>query len=203
MIYRAALNVDFKSQPLCLSSIELMDVVITSGNQALRTVCIYKPPPSKANKLTAKAFHDDLATILETCKKGNFLLIGDFNIHFDCPDKPEVKKTVKQLQIHGLSQHVRTSTHKSGHILDWVVTKDSDSATIIKSLDVIDRQMSDHSWIHITLNFQKPSANSKEVSYRNIKAISKDDFRRDLECTNLLLLHSQMSTTLQTYIIQP
>ena len=48
--------------------------------------CIYRPPPSKKNKLTVSDFISDFTTFLDSvvlATKKLFVVVGDINIHFD------------------------------------------------------------------------------------------------------------------------
>ena len=56
------------------------------------------------------------------------VLIGDFNIHWELPDKKVVQNFAVMLQSAGLHQHVTTATHQSGHML--VIDKHAPVLTI-------------------------------------------------------------------------
>ena len=52
----------------------------------------------------------------------SILLAGDFNVHYDKTDSPEVVKLNNVLSAFGLAQHVTGPTHKLKHTLDLVYT---------------------------------------------------------------------------------
>ncbi|XP_046581851.1 uncharacterized protein LOC124289284 [Haliotis rubra] len=144
------------------------------------------PPPSKANKFSFGQFYDDFSKLLDdiTLKKGNLLLMGDFNIHYESACKPEVKKCVKLLESHGLTQLVFEPTHRNGHTLDWIVARHRED--VVQDILVEDRQSSDHFWITVELSFLKPTEGPVEVQCRNLKLVSREDFARDLQSSKLL-----------------
>ena len=53
----------------------------------------------------------------------------DFNIHVDKENDPSAIKFMDILDNFDLIQHVKSSTHKSGHCLDLVITKRDKSLT--------------------------------------------------------------------------
>lgn len=46
-------------------SMEYLDLFITSGSASLRLLTVYRPPPSKANKLTTKIFFDEFSVLIQ------------------------------------------------------------------------------------------------------------------------------------------
>ena len=51
----------------------------------------------------------------------NVVYLGDFNFHYDDSSDEQVIRLKTLLSDHSLTQLVNVSTHKYGHILDWVV----------------------------------------------------------------------------------
>ncbi len=112
------------------------------------------------------------------------MIVGDFNIHYEDCEKPDVKKCMKTLQANGLVQQVTQPTHKSGHTLDWIVTRESES--VVNEVVIEDRLMSDHFWLLFSLDLQRPPAEKIQVKCRNIKSICIQDFKQDLQESKLL-----------------
>ena len=79
---------------------------------------IYRPP--KYNKDFLNDFSDLLAEIMP--KYDRVLLVGDFNIHVCCPDKPLVKDFLSLIDSFNLVQCVSGPTHEHGHTLDLVLS---------------------------------------------------------------------------------
>ena len=50
------------------------------------------------------------------------ILLGDFNLHLDQPDKSDTNRFCTALENSGLTQHVKDHTHTAGHILDLVIS---------------------------------------------------------------------------------
>ena len=97
------------------------------------------------------------------------------------------------LDSHGLTQHVRHPTHKKGHILDIVITRDSETL-LTQTPTVFDPALcnqhghisGDHFAIQFGINLNKPARTRKEVSFRRIRNISVQDFANDIkECPAL------------------
>ena len=57
---------------------------------------------------------------------GFVCLVGDMNIHFDNPLQSLTKQTLTTLSLYNLVQVINKSTHRCGHIIDWVVVRPDD-----------------------------------------------------------------------------
>ena len=55
-----------------------------------------------------------------------FLIIGDFDFHIDVTPNPNNKDSSDLLDAMGLVEHVKQATHIYGHILDLIITLQSD-----------------------------------------------------------------------------
>ncbi len=84
---------------------------------------IYRPSPSKKNKIPQGLFLEELTSLIVNLKQKNILLLGDFNVHWDNPSDAVVKKFIKLLDSNDLIQHISVPMHRSGHTLDWVITR--------------------------------------------------------------------------------
>ena len=69
------------------------------------------------------------------------------------------------------------STHKHGHILDWVIVE---SNFPIFSINVTDKNISDHYMITFELNVSKLQREKRTIISRNLKAIDSYSFTSDL-----------------------
>ena len=54
------------------------------------------------------------------------ILIGDFNVHWDCEEDSERMELATLLNDYDLVQHVNGPTHECGHTLDLVITRQED-----------------------------------------------------------------------------
>ena len=71
-----------------------------------------------------------------SCWIGELVVVGDLNFHLDIPTDPDAKKFLSLLETMHFIQHVSSSTHRSGHILDVVVTRDNE--TVLQEVTVSD-----------------------------------------------------------------
>ena len=130
--------------------------------------CIYRAPPSEANQFKDTVFISEFNDFLDSNVPSNnkFLIIGDFNLHFDCPSKTYVKQMLDLFNARNLSQIINKPTQVAGHILDWVVTEDPN---FISNVCVLDRAISDHSVITFNINEYSNMPNKRVIHCRNIK----------------------------------
>ncbi len=89
------------------------------------------------------------------------------------------------LDLFNLTQHVKGGTHNSGHTLDLVITRSSDS--IVHKVNIIDPLISDHEAIVFDLAIAKPPPVIKSISYRCVKKIDFTKFIHDLNASPLLM----------------
>ena len=88
----------------------------------------------------------------------------------------------------GLSQHVEGPTHKCGHTLDIVLTRDSES---LASIEVRNDLLSDHYTVFFELDLAKPCLPTKEIEYRKLKSMDMDFFKADIIDSGLLDFHHE------------
>ena len=89
------------------------------------------PPPTSntlQNKLTDSLFFEQFPDLIDTCNslRGQICILGDMNIHYDCPDHPLTSKTLDLLYMYNFKQVVTQSTHRHGHILNCVIIRPND-----------------------------------------------------------------------------
>lgn len=78
----------------------------------------YRSP--KYNKDFLGDFTDFLTGIMANYDQ--VLILGDFNIHVCCPDKPLVKDFLNIIDSFNFAQRTVGPTHEHGHTLDLVLT---------------------------------------------------------------------------------
>ena len=111
--------------------------------------------------------------------RGDVSLVGDFNSHFDDDSDPQVAKLKTMLGDNNLTQLVNVSTHKHGHILDWVVVRsDGNRMSFDGVIDYPD--LSDHKVVVCSLATACPQASKRLVTSRNIRAISASAVQSDV-----------------------
>lgn len=84
----------------------------------------------------------------------------------------------------GLVQHAKTPPHRLGHTLDLIITREV--ITLLETTPISDCYLSDHYKVLCNLVLCKPAFSVKEVSYRKVKAIDINAFRKDLQQSDLL-----------------
>ena len=111
-------------------------------------------------------FQDEFASLLEQLvpATGNLLIMGDFNFHLDEGSNSDACKFRHILESFNLKQHVATSTHCRGHILDLIITRFDDN--FVDGIDTRDPTLSDHFAVHCTLKLSKARAEQRDIRYR-------------------------------------
>ena len=89
------------------------------------------------------------------------------------------------LRYLGFLQHVNKPTHRSGHTLDLIITRQCDF--VLASAPTTDYFLSDHCSILCDLKVEKPALLTKTVSYRKIKDIDRQTLRDEVTETKLCL----------------
>ena len=82
------------------------------------------------------------------------LIIGDFDFHIDVTPNPNNKHSSDLLDAMGLVQHVKQATHIHGHILDLIITLQSDDFVAQEPLS--DSFISDHAAVICSLRTPRP-----------------------------------------------
>jgi len=143
-------------------------------------VCIYHPPTSKKHRVTTSTFLDDLSRYIETLtiSPGHLLLAGDFNFHVDVPDDSDASSFLHVLDSTRLKQHVTTTTHKQGHIVDLLTTKASDN--FISSTKVTFDLPSDHAMVTCHLAVPCPKPTKILVNHRKLRSVNIKDLQHDI-----------------------
>ena len=152
---------------------------------------VYRPPPSRQNKLTKAMFLGQFSDLLESYVSCDRLfVVGDLHVHFDKPADPTTSALNVVLDNLSLHQLVKVPTHRRGHTLDWLITN---RATDVLDLTVIYMLLSDYFVISFDLLLRKPVRQKKKIISRNIRAIDIHVFRTDVH--NLLGSTTQSNST--------
>ena len=106
--------------------------------------------------------------------RGEHLLLGDFNIHINDQDTISFMDT---LDSFALENHIDFSTHNLDNILDLVI---SNSASNITGKAEQGKLFSDHYVILFDLSTSNRTTSTKEISYRKIKDINKEELQTDI-----------------------
>lgn len=99
-------------------------------------------------------FSDFLAGMMP--QYDHVLLVGDFNIHVCCPDKPLVKDSFNLVQC------VTGPTHEHGHTLDLVLSH----GLSVSSLEICENALLDHMPVLFEVVFSSTAINSGALAQR-------------------------------------
>ena len=114
-----------------------------------------------------------------TLQKDRVLFCGDFNIHFEDKSNATVAKFHRLLSAFGLTQHVDSPTHSSGHTLDLVITRSDDQ---LPSQPEANELFSDHLAVCFKYALVIPKNIPSTVTYRKLKQLNLTDFKEDISC---------------------
>ena len=181
-VVRNSLSASASFRPLDFASFECVEMKLSIGQSTYIVVCIYRPPPSKRNKLLNSTFLREFPELLSAYvdTKCDVALTGDFNFHFDDISDSQVNQLKVMMSDHGFTQLVNEPTHRHGHTLDWVVVRSGSDLLLLN--EVRDYPgLSDHFLLVCSLSFIRPPPPSRLVTSRNLKAIDIGEFQRDVE----------------------
>ena len=139
---------DFKCKQCAVSSpSSSFEVTLFEVGRSDPVLCavIYRPP--KYNKDFLSDFSGLLTDIMPNYDR--VLIVGDFNIHVCCPDKPLVKDFLSLIDSFNLVQCVSGPTHEHGHTLDLVLSH----GLTVCNLEICDNVFSDHMPILFDVGF--------------------------------------------------
>ena len=173
------------------TAFEICEVRLSYDGHTAVFLSVYRPPPSRQNKLTNTVFLEQFSYLLESYVSCDRLfVVGDLNVHFDKPSDPSTSALNVVLDNLSLHQLVNVPTHRHGHTLDWLITN---CAADVLDLTVVDMLLSDHFVISFDLLLRKPVREKRKIISRNIRAIDMHDFRTDVH--NLLGSATQSDST--------
>ena len=188
LIYKK--DITFKDEQLTsidrFSQFELLDCCIKINKISTRVVVVYRPPI--AGNIQYEEFAREWSLYLERFieVQEELLIVGDFNIHVDTVNSLSDSFT-NILDANGLKQHVDQPTHRKGHTLDLVITRDTSgllrSPPVISISGVGDltgASSCDHYAVWCYLNIARPKTISKTVTYRSLRKIPIHDYRADI-----------------------
>ena len=113
------------------------------------------------------------------------LICGDFNFHLDAPEDRPAQRFSDLLDIFNLVQHVKSETHRNGHTLDLIITR-SFEASLVSNVHITDPVISDHFAVHCELAIKKSYFPRKEISYRKVNQVDRENFREAIRNSPLM-----------------
>ena len=102
-------------------SFEHINMLMQYSSTDLRVVIVYRTSQ-------ASLFFDEFASFLESLSITStpLLITGDFNFHVDVNHDQNARRFLDLLDTFNLKQHISTPTHRSGHTLDLIITREND-----------------------------------------------------------------------------
>ena len=98
---------------------------------------------------------------------------------------------MRALSEHNLVQHVKQATHKAGHLLDLVITRDDNNS--INDIDVYNSCISDHHSVVFTIHTKKLKAADTKHQVQDFRRLNHDRLKADFK-THLAEVHSAEGT---------
>ena len=162
-------------------------LVNPAATTRLRVVIVYRPPYSVKHPVSTSTFITDFSDYLESLviSSETLLILGDFNIHMYLTDDTDCRNMSDLLVSVGLKQHVLQPTHELGHTLDLIITRESDN--IITGRPYSGELFSDHFPVFCQLKPERPPGAVKNLQFRKIKSIDRDQFCEAI-CSSQLCL---------------
>ena len=163
--------------------------IIKENKISTIVVVVYRPPPSCKNGLRYEDVAVEWASYIEQFVEvqEELLVVGDFNIHVDSSNN-ESQSFLDILNANGLIQHVKSSTHQKGHILDLVITGEHSNllkrppAVFISGVsDVKSSSSLDHFAVLCYLNVNRSKTIHKSAKFRAFRNIPVPDYRNDVK----------------------
>ena len=153
-VYKSEFTLTYPTTPTYLS-FEHMLVKFTCASKSFVILAIYRPPSaSKSDFIT------ELSELLENLASttSTLVVLGDFNIHVDNVDDPFTSSFFSLLETFDLKQHIALPTHDSGHILDLIITRNSET---LSQYGVTEPSLSDHSAVFCELPVSRKHQTSR------------------------------------------
>ncbi|CAC5424857.1 unnamed protein product [Mytilus coruscus] len=188
VIFNKSLEVKPVSSKHSFSHFELLECNVSSKHHRFRLCVIYRPLPSRINKLKMSTFFEEWSTFLDQLViiPEEIVITGDLNFHRDDKNNSDACKFIESLEDHGLQQHINGPTHIHRHTLDVISTRAISS--ILKNTPVVhdpylcDKKgnpAGDHMALFAQLRISRPLKYRQTVTYRKYRDINLDDIKND------------------------
>ena len=124
---------------------------------------IYHPPYSTTNRITNAMFIEEFTDHVSSClpTHQNNIFIGDFNLHVSNQLDTDAAIFGDTINALGLYQHVGFSMHRSGNVLDLILSDFTDKAKVLKAAP--GPFLTNHRAVISTLNIKKLKPVTKRI----------------------------------------
>ena len=179
VLHKSSLN--FQNKDIGLKATTFEHLCILDTDNGVRYILIYRPPPSTENGFKTRQFLEEFDDFLDAILllPGRLVILGDFNVHVDVPEKTDSNHLLTSISSAGLLQHVTEPTHKKGHTLDLLMSRADDD--IIHHHEVCNLEMSDHYIIFIDVNQRRSSVSEEVTTTRCYRDLDVQNFTSNLE----------------------
>lgn len=202
LIYKTSINVKVTDSHLInnFESFEHMECHVKVNTVDFILCVIYRPPPSRSNKLKTSTFFEEWSSFLDrySTVSAEVLITGDINLHLEDTNNHDAERFRCIVLEHGMRQHVSEPTHRRGHTLDAVLTRDTDTL-LCGDVRVSDPGLSDHMAISCQLSMTKPNVTRLSISYRKYKDIDIDAFKSDITDSIAINMHLNTEDMVSLY----
>ena len=161
------------------------------GNLGLKTTTtihgIYHPPYSLTNKITNGKFIEDFTEFISTTLPShqNNIFLGNFNLHVSDTMDTDSAIFNDSIDALGLYQHVGFTTHKSGNVLDLILSDITDNA---KALTTTPHPfVTDHRAVIGTFSIKKLKPITRTKLVRQISKVRDDQWNDEFNADNVEL----------------
>jgi len=163
---------------------ESLIIKITNTSQPITIAIIYRPPDTNITN-----FITELANFIDNLSHHqNILICGDFNAS-NSPHSinDKLQNLIDELN---LTQHIKSSTHVSNHILDLLISRNN-TPNLVSEPSIHPTIFSDHYQITTSISISKPISTTTTSTYRNINKIDWAQF--DMELSNTILDNNNLT----------
>lgn len=114
------------------------------------------------------------------------MIYEDFNFHMDDMADWDATRFRELLDLFNLKQNLCVPTHKRGHKLDLVITRnETEGALGLKNVTVMEQLISDHKAVCFTLNLRKLLNERRTVVSRKLNGFDFDAFNETIGSSGL------------------
>ena len=116
----------------------------------------------------------------------NIIITGDFNLHVNEVDNPEIQVFINIITTLGFNPAVDFEIHKEGNHLDLVLAEEPSNLKIANCFP--GPYLSDHCTVEIVLTQNREDMLRKSVTNRKLQNIDQQQFITDLKLQDLNLM---------------
>ena len=174
ILYKNEFKLTAKENPITSSYESTLCTFKSDRSKNLTVMIVYRPPSS-----SFATFLDEFSSYLESLitSPHEVLILGDFNLHYDDTAHHQTNRFKSLLMGFSLKQHVSEATHKCGHILDLVISREND---LVLNSSVKDCLISDHKVVELCIGITRPRAEQTRTTYRKLRALDSERFAADV-----------------------